>query len=146
MKAVIQKVSEASVSIDGIINGAIEKGLVVLIGFAAEDNFETIKWMCNKISKLRVFPDDEGKMNLSVSDVGGGILFISNFTVYGHIKSGSRPSFTNSAPPETAKPLYDKMLTYFKNNYSFNIESGKFGAMMQVRITNDGPVTIILEK
>lgn len=146
MRAVIQRVSKASVNINNEIRGAISTGLLVLIGFSAEDNEETIKWMSNKLVNLRIFPDDEGKMNRSGLDVGAEILFISNFTVYGSTKKGFRPSFTDSAPSEIAEPLYNKMLNFLKDNYPLKIESGEFGAMMNVELINDGPVTVILEK
>lgn len=146
MKAIVQRVSKAKVTIDGKINGKIGRGLVVLIAVKEGDNENTMKWMANKLANLRVFPDEEGKMNLSVQDVGGGILFISNFTVYGNVKKGFRPSYSKAAGPDFAEPMYDKMAEYMKQEYDFPVETGIFGAMMDVELVNDGPVTVIIEK
>ena len=146
MKAVIQRVSSARVKIDGIIKGEIGIGLLVLIAFSEKDTEDTLKWMSNKIVNLRVFPDEEGKMNRSAIDCNGEILFVSNFTVYGNVKKGFRPSFTDSASPEIAAPIYNKMLNYLKDNNNIKIEAGSFGAMMDIELVNDGPVTVIIEK
>ena len=146
MKVVVQRVSRASVKIDGKINGEIGHGMLVLVGFCEGDNQEAIKWMSNKIVNLRIFPDEEYKMNKSVIDCDGGILLISNFTLYGDVQKGFRPSFSKAAVPSEAEPLYDFMLDYLKNNYNIKTESGIFGAMMDVELINDGPVTIIIEK
>lgn len=145
MKVVVQRVSEAEVVIDGRVNGKIDNGLLVFVGFTNDDNIEKVKWMCSKISGLRVFSDKAGKMNLSVSDVGGGLLVISNFTLYGDSAKGNRPNFTAAAKPETAIPLYDFMINEFRTTNP-QVETGIFGAMMDVRLVNDGPVTIIIEK
>jgi D-tyrosyl-tRNA(Tyr) deacylase len=146
MKTVLQRVSRASVKVDDKIIGSINHGLLVLLGIHHNDNDEKLEWMCNKILNLRIFEDDEGKMNRSVTDVSGGILIVSQFTLYGSLKKGTRPGFTDAAKPETAIPLYEKTIQYLKDNSSLNIGSGGFGAMMQVELVNDGPVTIILEK
>jgi D-tyrosyl-tRNA(Tyr) deacylase len=146
MKTVIQRVSKASVQVNGEIAGSINHGLLVLLGIHYDDSDKQIEWMCNKILNLRVFEDDEGKMNRSVTDVEGGILVVSQFTLYGTLKKGTRPGFTDAAKPEKAIPLYEKTIQYLKNNSSLRIETGEFGAMMQVELINDGPVTIILEK
>lgn len=145
MKVVVQRVSEAEVVIDGSVNGKIENGLLVFVGFTHDDNIDKVKWMCSKISGLRIFSDEDGKMNLSVSDVGGGLLVISNFTLYGDSLKGNRPNFTGAAKPETAIPLYDFMINELRTTNQ-QVETGIFGAMMDVRLVNDGPVTIIIEK
>lgn len=146
MKAVIQRVSSSSVMVDNEITGAINKGLLVLIGIHQDDTKEQMEWICNKISKLRIFEDEEGKMNLSVQDVGGGILLVSQFTLYANSDKGTRPSFIEAARPEKAEPMYEEMVDWFKTNTDLNIQTGEFGAMMNVKLENDGPVTIILEK
>jgi D-aminoacyl-tRNA deacylase len=146
MRAVVQRVSKASVKIDAKICGEIHTGLVVLIAVSETDSGETIKWMCNKIVNLRVFPDEDNKMNLSVQDVNGEILLISNFTLYGDTRKGFRPSFTDSAPPSVAEPLYNEMIQYLKKNYSVKIATGEFGAKMDIELINDGPVTLIIDK
>ena len=146
MKAVIQRVKSANVKIDGIIHGEIAAGLLVLLATAPEDDEETMKWFANKIVNLRVFPDEEGKMNRSALDLGYGILMISNFTVYGDVRKGFRPSFSRAAAPDLSEPLYYKMVDFMRKNYPLKIESGVFGAMMDVELVNDGPVTIIIEK
>ena len=126
--------------------GAIDKGLLVLLGVHQNDTDAELKWMCEKILKLRIFEDEEEKMNLSVSDVAGELLVVSQFTLYGDARKGTRPSFIESARPEKAEPLYESMISYFKSNSNLKVESGIFGAMMDVQLVNDGPVTIILEK
>ncbi|GAB1430653.1 D-aminoacyl-tRNA deacylase [Ignavibacteria bacterium] len=147
MKAVVQRVSSASVKVDGRITGSVERGLLVLLGIAPADTKETARWMADKIAGLRIFSDTDGKMNLSANDIGGGLLVVSNFTLYGNAQKGFRPSFTEAAAPEKAAPLYDYFLSYLHEKYSnLNICSGVFGAMMDVALVNEGPVTIILEK
>lgn len=146
MKAVIQRVKSSSVMVDNEITGAIDQGLLVLLGIHEGDTEEQLEWMCNKISKLRIFEDDEGKMNLSVQDVGGGILVVSQFTLYANSDKGTRPSFIEAARPEKAEPMYEDMIKWFKSHTDLNIQTGEFGAMMNVKLENDGPVTIILEK
>lgn len=146
MKAVVQRVSEASVEIDNKIISKINEGLLVLIAFRDEDDEQTIKWIANKIANLRIFPDDENKMNRSVLDIRGAILIISNFTIYGDVHKGFRPNFMLSARPELAENIYNRFVSFMKNNYDIQIESGVFGAMMDIHLVNDGPVTIIIEK
>ncbi|MBD3617186.1 MAG: D-tyrosyl-tRNA(Tyr) deacylase [Gracilimonas sp.] len=146
MKAVIQRVRSSSVMVDNEITGAIDQGLLVLLGIHENDSDEQLEWMCNKISKLRIFEDEEGKMNKSVQDVSGGILVVSQFTLYANSDKGTRPSFIEAARPEKAEPMYEDMIEWFKNNTNLDIQSGEFGAMMSVKLENDGPVTIILEK
>ena len=146
MIVVVQRVSEASVTVGGEVTGSISKGLLLLVGVHTEDTKEQLSWLCEKVLKLRVFPDEEGKMNRSVSDVGGGILVVSQFTLYGDAKKGTRPSYINAARPEIAEPMYLEMIDYFRKNSDLNIQGGVFGAMMDVQLINDGPVTLILEK
>jgi D-tyrosyl-tRNA(Tyr) deacylase len=118
----------------------------VVVAVTSTDTEEIMKWFCNKIINLRIFHDEEMKMNRSVQDIKGGILLISNFTLYGDAKRGFRPSFSKAAVPEFAEPMYDRMVEYLGKNYSIKIETGKFGAMMDVSLVNDGPVTIIIQK
>ncbi|WP_018128068.1 D-aminoacyl-tRNA deacylase [Balneola vulgaris] len=146
MKVVVQRVSSASVTVGKEITGAIEKGLLLLVGIHEQDDRKSLEWMCNKILKLRIFEDEEGKMNKSVQDVEGGLLVVSQFTLYGDAKKGTRPSFIEAARPEFAEPYYEEMVQYFKEQSSLNIQTGQFGAMMEVELVNDGPVTLILEK
>tara|TARA_R110000868_G_scaffold306734_1_gene568003 strand:+ start:34643 stop:35083 length:441 start_codon:yes stop_codon:yes gene_type:complete len=146
MKVVVQRVSSASVKVGNEIMGAIEKGLLLLVGIHQSDTPEQLKWMCEKILKLRIFEDEDEKMNLSVSDVEGGILIVSQFTLYGDARKGTRPSFIEAARPEKAEPMYEEMIQYFKDHSELTIQTGKFGAMMDVKLVNDGPVTLILEK
>lgn len=146
MKAVIQRVKSSSVMVDNEITGAIEEGLLVLLGIHEDDTNEQLEWICNKISKLRIFEDEDGKMNLSVQDVDGGILLVSQFTLYANSDKGTRPSFIEAARPEKAEPMYEDMIKWFKTHTDLNIQTGEFGAMMNVKLENDGPVTIILEK
>lgn len=146
MKVVIQRVKSASVTVGNEITGAIEEGLLLLVGIHQDDTKEQLEWMCEKILKLRIFEDEDEKMNLSISDVGGGLLVVSQFTLYGNTKKGTRPSFIEAAKPDKAEPMYEEMISYFKEHSDLNIQTGKFGAMMDVELVNDGPVTLILEK
>ncbi|TAL68437.1 MAG: D-tyrosyl-tRNA(Tyr) deacylase [Bacteroidetes bacterium] len=146
MRAVVQRVSGANVKIKGNINGEIGKGIVVFVAVSITDNSEIMKWFCNKLVNLRIFPDDKGKMNKSVLDIDGEILLISNFTLYGDVRKGFRPSFIKSAPQEISQPLYESMVLHLEENYPIHIASGEFGAMMDIELVNDGPVTIIIEK
>lgn len=146
MKVVVQRVKEASVTVGNEITGVIENGLLLLVGIHEDDTNDQLTWMCDKILKLRIFEDEDGKMNRSVSDVKGGILVVSQFTLYGDAKKGTRPSYMAAAQPEKAEPMYNQMIEYFKSNSSLTIQGGKFGAMMDVHLINDGPVTLILEK
>jgi D-aminoacyl-tRNA deacylase len=146
MKVVVQRVSRANVKVNGKISGRINRGLMLLIGIHENDDGQVMKWISDKILKLRIFEDQDGKMNRSVTDVGGGILLVSQFTLYGNVKKGTRPSFIEAAKPEKAEPLYNDMIDYFKKRSGLQIESGVFGAMMDVELVNDGPVTILIEK
>ena len=146
MRAVIQRVSKACVKIDGKVSGEIDTGLVVLLAVNNTDTYDTVEWFSNKLANLRIFPDNAGKMNKSVLDCNGGILLVSNFTVYGDANKGFRPSFIEAAHPDIAEPLYNEMISYLKKFYPIKIETGVFGAMMDIELVNDGPVTIIIEK
>lgn len=146
MKAVVQRVKSSTVMVENEIKGAISEGLLVLLGIHEDDSKEQMEWLAAKIAKLRIFEDEEGKMNKSVQDVGGGILVVSQFTLYGNADKGTRPSFIEAARPEIAEPLYEGMIRWLKDHTNLNIQGGEFGAMMSVRLENDGPVTIILEK
>lgn len=145
MRAVVQRVSEARVKIDGIIKGEINSGIMVLVGITNGDDEKTNDWMYNKLVNLRIFEDSDGKMNLSVKDISGGILLISNFTLYGDAKKGFRPSFIEAAVPQISEPIYNSLLDKLKES-GLLIQSGEFGAMMEVELINDGPVTIFIEK
>jgi D-tyrosyl-tRNA(Tyr) deacylase len=126
--------------------GRIGRGLLVFAGFAPSDGEEQLRWMCEKIARLRIFEDEAGKMNRSVAEVGGGILVISQFTLYGDAARGNRPSFTEAAPPAAAEPLYDEMVRRLREAANVPVAAGSFGAEMEVALVNDGPVTILLER
>jgi D-tyrosyl-tRNA(Tyr) deacylase len=145
MRAVIQRVAEAKVSVDGIVKGAIQQGLVVLLAVEAADTAEDIEWLSGKTVRLRVFDDDNGVMNRSVQEVGGGILLVSQFTLFASTKKGNRPSYSRSARPEIAVPLYEQFTRRLAQDLGKPIQTGEFGAMMMVALTNDGPVTIIID-
>ncbi|PKR80574.1 D-tyrosyl-tRNA(Tyr) deacylase [Brumimicrobium salinarum] len=145
MRAVIQRTTEASVSINQSISGKIEKGLVIFLGIEANDNDDDIEWLCKKMSALRIFSDDEGKMNLSIQDVEGSFLVVSQFTLHAKTKKGNRPSFIHAAKPEIAVPIYEKFKKMLAVLSGCTVESGEFGADMQVQLINDGPVTIIID-
>lgn len=145
MKALIQRVSHAKVEIGGSVSGEIGQGLLVLLGITHEDSEKDVDWLVNKLCKLRIFTDDEGKMNLSVSDVGGDMLVVSQFTLHAETKKGTRPSYIKAARPEVAIPLYELFLQKLRNTFSGKVETGEFGAMMAVSLLNDGPVTIMLD-
>lgn len=144
MRAVVQRVRKASVSIDGKIVGQINKGLVILLGVKNGDTKDDAKFLADKCINLRIFSDEAGKFNLSALDVGGELLAISQFTLYGDTRKGRRPSFIDAAPPEISEPLYNKFINYLKES-GLKTATGEFGAMMLVEIHNDGPVTIIME-
>ena len=144
MKIVLQRVSSASVKVDFKIVGSIENGLLLLIGFSSNDTEENILPTIEKIMKLRIFSDEEGKMNKSVLDVEGSMLLISQFTLYADTKKGNRPSFIEAARPEQAIPLYEFFIAEMKKRIS-NVETGIFGADMKVELVNDGPVTIVFD-
>lgn len=146
MKIVIQRVKSASVTVEGSKVGEIERGLLILVGIHETDTREHIDWCCNKLKKLRIFEDEEGKMNYSVSDVNGGMLVVSQFTLYGDVQKGNRPSFIEAARPEIAEPLYDYMVEQLQFSFKGPVETGTFGAMMDISLINDGPVTLVMER
>src|SRR6478735_10280613 len=144
MRAVLQRVSRASVTIDGEIVGSIGRGLLVLLGITHTDTPDDARWLAEKTVGLRIFNDAEGKMNLGLTDVGGSVLVVSQFTLYGDAQKGRRPSFIAAARPEQAIPLYEAFVNGIKA-LGVPVETGRFGATMQVELVNDGPVTLILE-
>jgi D-tyrosyl-tRNA(Tyr) deacylase len=145
MRAVVQRVSEASVTIAGQTRGAIRTGLLVLVGIEAADTAEDNEWLCGKLVRLRVFPDEAGVMNRSVQEIGGGILVVSQFTLFASTKKGNRPSYIRAARPEIAVPLYEAFLRRLAADLGQSVQSGEFGADMQVALINDGPVTILFD-
>ena len=145
MRVVLQRVTEASVTIDGLEVGRIERGFCLLVGFTEGDTSDDVAWMAAKIAGLRLFADEHGKMNLALADVGGAVLVVSQFTLYGDVRKGRRPSFISAARPETAIPLYQEFLGALRG-LGLTVASGEFGAMMAVKIHNDGPVTFLLER
>jgi len=145
MRAVLQRVSEAAVSIRGEVRGAIQKGLLVLLAVEEADTSEDIEWLAGKTVRLRIFNDTEGVMNLSVQDVGGDILAVSQFTLFASTKKGNRPSYTRAARPEIAIPLYEAFTRKLAEELGRPVQTGEFGADMKVSLTNDGPVTIIID-
>ncbi|HEX2218833.1 MAG TPA: D-aminoacyl-tRNA deacylase [Gemmatimonadales bacterium] len=145
MRVVLQRVSRASVTIDGRTAGSVGRGFCVLVGLTHGDTEATVDWMADKIAGLRLFSDSEGKMNLGLEEVGGGVLVVSQFTLYGDASKGRRPSFIDAARPEQAIPLYDRFVAALRGR-GLEVETGEFGAYMEVEIHNDGPVTLILER
>jgi D-tyrosyl-tRNA(Tyr) deacylase len=145
MIAVIQRVSEASVRINGQVHGAIGRGFLVLLGIAHNDSEEDLQWLAKKMVGLRIFSDEEGKMNLSLQEVQGSILLVSQFTLHASTKKGNRPSYIQAARPEVAIPLYERMIAELSEALGHPIATGQFGADMQVSLLNDGPVTIIID-
>jgi D-tyrosyl-tRNA(Tyr) deacylase len=145
MRAVIQRVSEGKVSIAGVVKGAIQHGLAVLLAVEESDTAEDIEWLSGKIVRLRVFNDADGVMNRSVQESQGGILLVSQFTLFASTKKGNRPSYSRSARPEIAVPLYQQFIARLAQDLGKPIETGEFGAQMLVSLTNDGPVTIIID-
>lgn len=144
MRAVVQKVTSSKVTVDEEVVGQIGSGLLVLLGVTHDDTSKDVDYMIDKITNLRIFEDENGKMNLSLKDVGGEILAVSQFTLYGDCRRGRRPSFSDAARPEVANPLYEEFVKKVKDQ-GINVGTGKFGAHMMVDLTNDGPVTILLE-
>ena len=144
MRAVVQRVTHARVTVGQEVVGEIARGLLVLLGVAPDDTAERAAWLADKIVGLRIFGDSEGKMNLDVREIGGAVLVVSQFTLYGDCRKGRRPSFIEAAPPETAIPLYEEFVAAIRAQ-GIRAETGRFGAMMQVELVNDGPVTLIVE-
>lgn len=146
MKVVLQRVSRAEVRVDGAVIGSVGRGHLLLVGFTDGDGADQIDWMADKIVGLRVFPDDEGRMNRSLSDIDGELLVVSQFTLYGDVRKGRRPSFVNAAPPDVAIPLYEAFVRALQDRGVERVETGEFGASMEVDLVNDGPVTLVLER
>jgi len=144
LRIVLQRAKNAQVTVDGKVTGAIDHGLVSLVGFTEGDGEKDLRYLAEKVVHLRIFEDEQGKMNRSLLDVGGNILSVSQFTLYGDCRKGRRPSFTAAAAPEIASGLYDRFNEELRS-HGVTVETGVFGAMMQVSFTNDGPVTLILE-
>jgi len=145
MRTVIQRVSKARVTVGGEARGSIEEGMLILLGIEEDDKEEDIEWLTGKISRLRIFDDTEGVMNLGVADVSGSILVVSQFTLHASTRKGNRPSYIRAARPEHAIPLYEKFIEMLRKVSGCEVRTGEFGAMMQVELINDGPVTIIID-
>jgi D-tyrosyl-tRNA(Tyr) deacylase len=145
MRVVIQRVSQATVTVESLVISSIQNGLVVLMAAEDTDNEDDIEWLSGKIVRLRVFRDDQGVMNRSVQEINGGLLLVSQFTLFASTKKGNRPSYSGAARPEIAIPLYEKMIARLQAELGKPIQTGKFGAHMNVGLTNDGPVTIIID-
>ncbi len=144
MRAVIQRVTRAEVTVDGVITGAIGRGMVVLVAVEAGDGEQDLAFMAAKLSRLRIFDDDQGRMNRSILEVGGAVLLVSQFTLYGDCRKGNRPSYSRAAGPETAEYWYRRLAESLRER-GLQVETGVFRAMMQVHLVNDGPVTLILD-
>ena len=145
MRLVIQRVSEASVTVDSVVTGRIGPGLMILCGIECDDTAEDAAWLVQKVAQMRIFSDAEGKMNLSVKDIGGGVLVVSQFTLHASTKKGNRPSFIRAARPEQAIPLYEQFMSLLEAETGRPVERGIFGADMKVALINDGPVTITMD-
>jgi D-tyrosyl-tRNA(Tyr) deacylase len=145
MRAVIQRVTEASVTIEGRVKGSIHQGLVVLVAVEESDAWEDVEWLSGKIGRMRIFGDSKGLMNLSVQDIGGELLVISQFTLFASTKKGNRPSYTRSSRPEVAIPIYEQFLARLGQETDKKVQLGEFGADMEVTLCNDGPVTIFID-
>jgi D-tyrosyl-tRNA(Tyr) deacylase len=146
VRVVLQRVSRARVTVGERVTGEIGRGFLLLVGFTASDGEEAVAWMADKVLGLRIFPDEDGKMNRALEDVGGGVLVVSQFTLYGDARKGRRPSFVDAAPPEQAIPLYEKFVALLRASAPAAVATGEFGAMMDVELVNDGPVTLLLER
>lgn len=144
MKVIVQRAKEASVEVDGEIIGRIDHGLMLLVGITHDDTIDDVRYVADKVAHLRIFEDERGKMNLSLLDVAGAVLSISQFTLYGDCRKGRRPSFVHAAKPDLAEKLYEAFNDSLRDK-GITVETGKFGAMMDVRFTNNGPVTLIVE-
>ena len=145
MRAVVQRVSKAAVSVDGRVTGSIERGLLVLVGIAGDDTDEDIAWLAGKIAGQKLFADESGRMNLSVTETGGGVLVVSQFTLLASTRKGTKPSWHRAAAPEVAVPLYEKFVAAMEAALGRAVATGEFGAMMEVELVNDGPVTLVLD-
>ncbi len=145
MRAVVQRVKRAEVRVEGNVTGKIEKGILVFLGVGLDDEIKDIEYLVDKVANLRIFEDSEDKMNLSVLDVGGQALVISQFTLFGDCRKGKRPSYSSAARPEIARDLYEKFMDLLKQKYNIKVESGVFQAEMEVDLVNDGPVTLLVD-
>ena len=149
MKIVLQRVSRAEVRVEGRVTGRIDAGFLLLAGFAPTDTPATLGWMADKVLSLRLFPDEAGKMNRSLQEAGGAVLVVSQFTLYGDVEKGRRPSFIAAAPPDVAIPLYQQFVSLLGERgqpLGIRVATGEFGAMMDVELVNDGPVTLVIER
>jgi D-tyrosyl-tRNA(Tyr) deacylase len=146
VRVALQRVSRAEVRVGGRVTGRIARGQLLLVGFGKDDGPEQIEWMADKVLGLRIFPDDEGRMNRSLEEAGGDVLVVSQFTLYGDASKGRRPSFASAAPPERAEALYERFVEVLRSRTERRVETGVFGAMMDVDLVNDGPVTLWLER
>ncbi len=145
MRAVIQRVKSASVTVDRAVVGAIKKGILILLGVESGDTASDLEWLVSRLARVRIFEDENGKMNLSIREVGGEALVVSQFTLFGSMKKGSRPSFNRAAVPAEAIPLYETFVAALSEALGKAVPTGKFGAMMDVALVNDGPVTLVLD-
>ncbi len=145
MRVVLQRVASAEVRVDGKPVGSIGRGYLLLVGFRSGDADETLRWMADKIRGLRLFPDSEGRMNVPIDEVGGELLAVSQFTLYGDVRKGRRPSFVDAAEPEEAERLYDRFVDILRDG-PVPVATGSFGAMMEVELVNDGPVTLVIDR
>lgn len=145
MRVLLQRVSRAEVRVAGRVTGAVGRGYCLLVGFTGADTHAAVAWMADKVHGLRLFQDDEGKMNLALDDVGGAVLVVSQFTLYGDASKGRRPSFIDAARPDVAIPLYERFIAALRER-GLTVATGEFGAMMDVELVNDGPVTLMLER
>lgn len=145
MRVLLQRVSSASVTVSGRVTGQVARGYLLLVGFTHDDDVAQLEWMADKIHGLRLFADTDGKMNLGLEDIGGQVLVVSQFTLYGDAQKGRRPSFIDAARPDVAIPLYERFIALLRER-GLHVETGEFGAMMDVALVNDGPVTLWLEK
>jgi len=146
VRVVLQRVSKASVTISDEVVGSVDAGLLLLVGFTHDDTDVEVEWMADKVVGLRVFPDDDGKMNRSLVEHGGGALIVSQFTLYGDTRKGRRPSFVKAAPAEISAPLYERFVALMRARLDGPVETGRFGAAMDVALVNDGPVTLVLDR
>lgn len=146
MRVVLQRVSRAEVRIEGQVTGRIARGYLLLVGFGKHDEESVLSWMADKILSLRLFPDEQGRMNRDLAAAGGGVLVVSQFTLYGDTRKGRRPSFIDAAAPEIAIPFYERFVELLRERAPGPVETGEFGAMMDVDLVNDGPVTLWLER
>ncbi|NLM74937.1 MAG: D-tyrosyl-tRNA(Tyr) deacylase [Clostridiaceae bacterium] len=145
MRAVVQRVKKAEVRVEGRVTGKIDNGLLIFLGVGQDDDMKDLEYLADKIMNLRIFEDNNGKMNLSVLDTDGSVLVVSQFTLYGDCRKGRRPSYSNAASPDMAEKYYEEFIEYIRSKYNIKVETGKFQAMMEVDLVNDGPVTMLID-